>query len=168
MPVCYCLLPPPWDSFSTVGWCHRWMWSTQTGWKALKWLSDRVDWTELIQARVEVEKVQTATQICVPSVRVAVATQGLSIWLLSHSYKLSSVKPCLLPGVLMYSSTDFSTSTSLWWVSMQMFISIGWLPDNVLLSDGWLENWERWPHPHSEDTKRASWHHPWKALAAVI
>lgn len=126
----------PWDSFSTVGWCHLWMWTTQTRWKALKWLPDRVDWTRLIQARVEVDPVQTATQICVPSVRVAVATEGFSIWLLSHFYKLPLLKPCLLPGVLMHSSHH---SGRLACRCLSKFISNARLPDNILLNDSWPE-----------------------------
>lgn len=54
----------------------------ETCWKASKWLPDRLDWAEPIWARLEVDRVQTAAQISLPSVRVVVATpSGTASWM---------------------------------------------------------------------------------------
>lgn len=52
------------------------------------------EWAELIWARLEVERVQTATQISLPSVRVVVATPSGSAFWMTLSWKLSSSLQC--------------------------------------------------------------------------
>lgn len=82
---------PPWDSSSEEEWFDRYVRATRTCWKASKRLPDRLDWAELIWVRLEVDWIQTATQIILPSARAVMAAPSGTVFWTTRMTLLESV-----------------------------------------------------------------------------